>query len=72
MTRNVAFIYHDSLTKNVMGKGHPLQPVRLRRTYELLQSYAAFSKNSSTVVEPRKAILEELLTFYAGEYIELV
>ena len=72
MTRNVAFIYHNSLTKNVMGKRHPLQPVRLRRTYELLEAYGAFSKDSSTVVKPRKATLEELLTFHAGEYIEVV
>ena len=72
MTRSSAFIYHNSLTKDIFREGHPLQPVRLRHTYELLEAYGAFSTDMSNVVGPRKATMEELLTFHAYEYIEVV
>ena len=36
MARKTAFIYSDSLSQHTLSETHPMKPVRLRYTYELL------------------------------------
>ena len=55
-----------------MSETHPLKPVRLRYTHELLQAFDAFSAPSSALVEPRRATEEELLRFHTGPYVDAV
>ena len=72
MSPRAAFVYNDSLSSHVLRDDHPLRAVRLRYTYELLDSYGAFNLKDSTLVEPRPATEAELLTFQTPEYLEAV
>ena len=66
-----AFIYDDALGSHVLRGDHPMRPVRLRQTYELLQAYGAF-EDASQVRAPRPATEAELATFHTQEYIDAV
>ena len=47
-------------------------PARIGHTYELLESFNAFSDADSRLVEPRPATEAELLTFHSPEYVAAV
>ena len=70
--RKAAFVYHDSLTRVLLREDHPLRPIRLRHTYQLLQAYGAFDGRDSILVEPRPATREEIVTFHTDEYVRAV
>ena len=72
MSANAAFVYHDAMSRHVLHADHPLKPVRLRRTYELLRAYGAFDGETSVVVEPRPATEEEICSLHHVEYVEAV
>ena len=72
MTKRAAFVYDDLLTRHVLNDTHPLKPVRLRYTYDLLEAYGAFDPVSSLLVGPRQASEEELLAFHTAEYLDAV
>jgi acetoin utilization protein AcuC len=72
MTRRVAFIYEEALSRHVLRQDHPMRPVRLRHTYELLQAYGAFDSRGSILVSPRPATEAELMWFHDEEYIAAV
>ena len=67
-----AFIYDDVLSEHIISNQHPMKPSRLRYTYELLNSYNAFLDVNSQLIEPRRAISEEILQFHSTEYLEAV
>jgi len=67
-----AFIYDDVLSEHIISSQHPMKPTRLRYTYELLNSYNAFSDVNSQLIRPRRAIPEEVLQFHSKEYLEAV
>lgn len=62
------FIYSDEFGLYNYGYEHPMQPVRLRLTYELITSYG-FLDTGSELIKARRANEDELLLFHAGEYI---
>ena len=72
MARRTAFIYADELARHTLSETHPMKPVRLRYTYELLEAYGAFDASNASVVAPREALLEELMWYHSAEYIEAV
>ena len=72
MTRRVAFIYADAVSQHSLRGNHPMQPIRLRHTYDLLQAYGAFDGNSSLLMPPRPATDEELSWLHSPEYISAV
>ena len=72
MARKAAFIYSDSLSKHTLSETHPMKPVRLRYTYELLEAYGAFDAPNVSLVSPRAASNDELLWYHSPEYIEAV
>ena len=72
MARRSAFIYDESLAAHTLSETHPLKPVRLRYTYELLDAYNAFGDPDVRVVKPRKANPEELLGFHTADYLAAV
>ena len=72
MARRTAFIYADELTRHTLSETHPMKPVRLRYTYELLEAYGAFDASNASVVAPREALLDELMWYHSAEYIEAV
>ena len=72
MARKTAFIYSDSLSKHTLSETHPMKPVRLRYTYELLEAYGAFDAPNVSLVSPRAASNDELLWYHSPEYIAAV
>ena len=72
MARKAAFIYSDSLSQHTLSETHPMKPVRLRYTHELLQAYGAFDAPNVSLVGPRVAANDELLWYHSPEYIEAV
>ena len=72
MTRRAAFVYDDVLAEHVLSETHPLRPVRLRYTYELLKAYGAFESPGSELVKPRMATEEEILRFHTFDYVRAV
>ena len=72
MSRRAAFVYSDVLSRHVLREDHVMVPTRLRYTYELLESYGAFQRPNASLVEPRQATEEELLTFHTQEYLNVV
>ena len=72
MVRKTAFIYSDSLSKHTLSETHPMKPVRLRYTYELLEAYGAFDAPNVSLVSPRAASNDELLWYHSPEYIAAV
>ena len=72
MSRKAAFLYDDVLSEHTLREDHPMRPVRLRYTYELLASYGAFERPHSRLVRPRRATEEEVLTFHSRDYVRAV
>ena len=72
MPRKAAFVYGDVLTRHVLSEAHPMKPVRLGYTYELLDSYRAFDASHSMLVNPRQATEEEVLSFHTPQYLRAV
>jgi acetoin utilization protein AcuC len=72
MARRAAFVYDDLLTHHRLSDSHPLNAVRLRYTYELLESYRAFDAPNSVMVGPRQATEAELLGFHSADYLDAV
>ena len=67
-----AFVYDDRLWRHELRREHPMRPVRLRYTYELLQGYAAFEHQDALLVAPRRADESELRWLHTPEYIAAV
>jgi acetoin utilization protein AcuC len=72
MARKAAFVYDDVLSQHTLSNTHPMKPVRLRYTYELLDAYGAFNAPNATLVKPRQATEDEILAFHTSEYVSAV
>ena len=72
MDKKASFIYADQLSRHVLREDHPMRPVRLQHTYELLNALHAFDSPASPLVEPRSATEEEVLTSHTQEYLRAV
>ena len=72
MSRRAAFVYDEAMSRHQLRSDHPMRPVRLRYTYELLESFGAFDQNDSLLVPPRPATETELMTLHSREYIAAV
>ena len=67
-----AFVYDDALSRHVLRSDHPMRPVRLRLTYELLSAYGAFDGEASLLIDPRAATEAELEWVHSRDYIAAV
>src|SRR2546426_11723315 len=72
MTGKTAIIYSDKFLDYNLGPNHPLRPVRVKLTYELLKSKGVLASESVRVVEPRYATRPEILLFHEESYVRLV
>ena len=68
----VAFIYGDALSRHQLRPDHPMRPVRLRYTYELLQEYGAFDHPDAALLNPRFATDQELFWLHTARYVAAV
>ena len=67
-----AFLYDDVMSRHELRSDHPMRPVRLRYTYDLLQAYGAFDHEDAVLVTPRLAAEEELLWLHTPDYLSMV
>ncbi|HJO82731.1 MAG: acetoin utilization protein AcuC [SAR202 cluster bacterium] len=72
MARRAAFLYDDRLADHVLSDTHPMRPVRLRYTHDLLDGYDAFSGSYSSLVAPRPASEDEIAWHHTAGYIDAV
>jgi acetoin utilization protein AcuC len=69
---NCGFVYSEDFMKYDFGPTHPLRPVRLKLTYDLLKETNVLDNSSVHIYLPRQASEEELLMVHSKEYIEEV
>ena len=67
-----AFIYDDTMSRHELRSDHPMRPIRLRYTYELLRGYGAFEHKNALLVSPRSAAEDELGWLHTPQYIDAV
>jgi acetoin utilization protein AcuC len=72
MSKPAIFVYSEDLSRHILSSTHPLKPIRLRDTYQLLNSYEVFSESSALLVEPRVAMDDEILLYHTPEYLDCV
>ena len=72
MADKTALVYSDMFLDYNLGPNHPLRPVRVKLTYELLKSKGTLANESVRVIEPRHATRSEILLFHEESYVRLV
>ena len=65
------FFYTDALLRYNLGPQHPLRPVRLRMTYDLLDSYGMLG-HVVEVVAPELADWEDVAEVHSRDYLEML
>ncbi len=69
---DAAFVYTPQLADHVLRDDHPMRPVRLRYTFDLLQAYGAFDGDGAILVSPRPASEAEVRSFHTAPYVDAV
>jgi len=72
MTGNAALIYSDSYMGYNFSPWHPMKPVRLQLTAELIKAYGLPEEAGLSIVEPRLATDAELGLIHDQSYIDKV
>lgn len=67
-----AFIYNDRVGTFSYGADHPMRPMRLKLTYELIKEKGLLKLPGAAVVEGRKAEEGEMLLFHTPEYLNVL
>ena len=65
----VVLIFSDDYLKYDFGPEHPLKPVRLQLTHELLKAYGILDDPKAETKAPRMAIEEEIELVHTKEYM---
>ncbi len=63
-----AFIYTENFMKYYMGEQHPLKPIRLKKTYEMIKKYDILD----FYVEGKPVSDDDLYLAHSKEYVEAV
>jgi acetoin utilization protein AcuC len=66
----VVLVYGDELMKHHLSDQHPLQPIRVKLTMELIQSTGLIEH--CHLMPPRRATIKELELVHSPEYVDLV
>jgi acetoin utilization protein AcuC len=72
LTGKTAIFYCDKFLEYNLSPTHPLRPVRVKLTFDLLKMKGVFDSPSVSVVEPRQASEDEIRLFHDREYVQLV
>ncbi len=70
--RRTAFIYDHRLAGHTLSETHPMKPIRLRYTYDLLHAYGAFDAPNVSLLEPSSAAVADLIRYHTPEYVDAV
>jgi acetoin utilization protein AcuC len=72
MSGKCGFVYSEDFMKYDFGPTHPLRPIRLKLTFDLLKETNVLDNSSVHIYQPRQASEDELLMVHTKEYIEEV
>lgn len=72
MTHELVIVYGDEFKQYDLAPGHPLDPVRVLLTYELMKHVGLLSAPGVFVEPPTMAPLEKVLLFHRDYYIDYV
>lgn len=65
-----AFIYSEKFGGFSYGGGHPMRPMRLRATFDLIDALSLLDGPDIEVVEARAATDSEILSFHTPDYLK--
>jgi acetoin utilization protein AcuC len=65
-------IWDEGFLDYNFGPQHPLRPIRVKLTYDLIRSKGILQQGSVEVIRPRLASREEILLFHEEDYVRLV
>jgi hypothetical protein len=68
---SAAFIYSDQWATYVYGPHHPLKPIRLHLTYELMKAYGLL-ESPARIIPAVAASTDDLLRFHTPEYLQIL
>src|SRR5712692_883015 len=72
LTGKTGLIWDERFLDYNFGPQHPLRPIRVKLTYDLIRSKGILQQGSVEVVKPRLASREEILLFHEEDYVRLV
>ena len=72
MGGRTTLLYSDKFLEYNLGPSHPLRPVRVRLTHDLIEAKGLLDSGSIKTTNPRVATAEEILLFHKTEYVQLV
>jgi acetoin utilization protein AcuC len=65
-------IWDEKFLDYNFGPQHPLRPIRVKLTYDLIRYEGILEQRSIEVIKPRLASREEILLFHEEDYVRLV
>src|SRR2546428_9777982 len=72
MAGKTGLVWDERFLDYNFGPQHPLRPIRVKLTYELIRSKGILEHESVEVIKPRLASREEILFFLEETYLRLV
>ena len=72
MSESVAIFFDDAMTNYDFGRGHPLSPIRLRLTMDLIRELGLLSVPGVELIAPEPAHIDALARAHDRSYIEAV
>lgn len=72
MGGRTTLLYSEKFLDYNLGPSHPLRPIRVKLTHDLIQSKGLLEVGSVKITVPRVASEDEILLFHEKEYIRLV
>jgi len=72
MTGKTGLVWDEGFLNYNFGPQHPLRPIRVKLTYELIRSKGILQQETVEVIKPRVASREEILLFHEEDYVRLV
>ena len=72
MGGKTALLYSEKFLDYNLGASHPLRPVRVKLTRDLIESNGLLDRDEIKIIAPRAASEEEILLFHEKQYVQLV
>src|SRR5712692_171594 len=72
LTGKTGLIWDERFLDYNFGHQHPLRPIRVKLTYDLIRSKGILEQGSVEVIKPRLSSREEILLFHEEDYVGLV
>ncbi len=70
--KKTAFLYSEKFGSFFYGANHPMKPVRLKLTHELIEKLGLFDLPNAALAEARQARESDLRLFHSQEYLKIL